>query len=222
MNAQVDAAKAAEDAAEVAQLRQRLEQVVHRSQNIKALIKARLKAKRISVEDDPDDDLTLVYHAGEDKLTFAFGGETLDEEGQHFLRWYIPTVLGVISSDDIRPNVESILIQGHTDSVGTEEVNLELSQKRAFNVLLYSLNECDLDGNEEELLLKLTSISGRGMHDLLPRGAEEGSEDADRSRRVEFKIRVKSNIGEFCDIGVIEDSSCQPDNPSKSSERNDP
>ena len=45
---------------------------------------------------------------------------------------------------------------------------------------------------QRDCLLNLASINGRGERDLIPIGARPGKENKSQSRRVEFKIRVKS------------------------------
>jgi hypothetical protein len=58
-------------------------------------------------------------------------------------------------------------------------------------VLIYGLGP-SFNSVQRKQLLDIASISGRGDRDLLPEGSKKGAEDDKKSRRVEFKIRVKS------------------------------
>ena len=60
------------------------------------------------------------------------------------------------------------------------------------SVLKYGLNNTKLTNSQRECLLDLSSINGRGERDLIPIGSKPGRENKSLSRRVEFKIRVKS------------------------------
>lgn len=158
----------------------------------KELIKNKLNQQGLAFSNDEVDPLALIYSAPEDKLLFDSGEAKLQHSGEDFLSRFIPQVMSVISADDVAPNVESILIEGHTDSKGDEDKNLELSQKRALAVLLYALNRCNITTVQRDVLLNDTSINGRGQRCLLPLGSKPGQEDMAASRRVVFKIRVKS------------------------------
>mgnify|MGYP003384762288 CR=1 FL=1 len=159
---------------------------------IKEALKNKLKSQNIPFDNDDKDALALVYTAPDDKLQFDVDQAILHPSGKTYLNLFIPKIMNVLSEPSIATNIESILIEGHTDSDGEDEHNLKLSQERAFAVLTYSLNSCDLPHSQRDLFLNLTSINGRGERCLLPTGSREGNESKDESRRVLFKIRVKS------------------------------
>jgi outer membrane protein OmpA-like peptidoglycan-associated protein len=83
------------------------------------------------------------------------------------------------------------VVEGHTDSSGTDEHNLKLSQERSLAVVQLTL---DILGREEAedraCFLDFLSANGRGSKE--PILDANRNEDKDRSRRVVFKIRVRS------------------------------
>jgi outer membrane protein OmpA-like peptidoglycan-associated protein len=84
--------------------------------------------------------------------------------------------------------MESIVIEGHTDTTGKDEVNLPLSQARSMKVVQQSLQA--LAEQNRSCFLELLSATGRGSVD--PIKDQSGRVDLNRSRRVIFKIRVRS------------------------------
>ena len=82
-----------------------------------------------------------------------------------------------------------IIIEGHTDSTGSYEHNLELSQNRALNVAKYCLNMGTLTQTQKTRLKSIITAQGRSFSD--PVYDENGVEDQERSRRVEIKFRLK-------------------------------
>ena len=100
------------------------------------------------------------------------------------LKRYISALL---VNKNIRKYIDNIVIQGHTNSDGTYLYNLELSQKRALEVMkfLYSL-----DIKNKALLEKYISASGRSYSNRIR--DKHGYEEKDTSRRIEIKFRIKN------------------------------
>ena len=84
-----------------------------------------------------------------------------------------------------------IIIEGHTDSSGSYESNLKLSQDRALQVALYCLRMPSLDRARKQQLQKILTAKGRSYADLIYNSA--GVEDPEASRRVEFKFSLKDS-----------------------------
>lgn len=168
------------------------------SDNIKSKIEQALKKQNIpNLKNDPLDPLSLIIRLRDDKLSFNKDQFDIKDEGKKYLQEFIPNLIQVICSN--KDEIESVLVQGFTDSkTGSYEHNLILSQNRAFEVLKYSLNNTNLTKEQKDCFVKLTSTNGKGSTDLLPFDiinqsfAEPGFENENDSRRVEFKIRVKS------------------------------
>lgn len=162
------------------------------SENRKLDLLKKLANVGIKAENDHKDPLALIIRVHDDTLQFDPDGAIIKSKGHVFLSSFIPKLTEIICSPETYNDVESILIQGFTDSDYTDEHNLELSQNRALIVLKYSLNNTKLNFRKRSCLLNLSSTNGRGEMDLLPFGSKPGKENKKQSRRVEFKIRVKS------------------------------
>jgi chemotaxis protein MotB len=91
-----------------------------------------------------------------------------------------------MSNRAIRPYLDRIIIEGHTDSDGGYLYNLELSQKRALAVMNYLLS---LPIAQKYRLKKYLVASGRAYMDPILRN---GVEDKEASRRIEIKFTLKN------------------------------
>ena len=126
-------------------------------------------------------------------ILFDFNRSDLKPEGKEFLDRFIPLYFGVMVSDEMEPYVAEIIIEGHTDTTGSYITNLKLSQERAFSVANYIFETYadTMSFEESERIRELTTANGRSWNDLIL--FEDGTEDADSSRRVEFKFRLKDD-----------------------------
>ena len=148
-------------------------------------LSAQLASARISATvDEKTGDIVL-----DSSLMFETGSSTLKAEGLAQLNRLIPVYLGVLLQDEYRDYVAEIIIEGHTDSTGSYEHNLELSQNRALNVAKYCLNMGTLTQTQKTWLKSIITAQGRSFSD--PVYDENGVEDQERSRRVEIKFRLK-------------------------------
>jgi outer membrane protein OmpA-like peptidoglycan-associated protein len=107
----------------------------------------------------------------------------------------------IVCDKRFRDDINSIVVEGHTDSSGPpntdkDQYNWNLSQRRSMAVVVQSLeilNEKHLvtsDGmTVKDYFVKMLSASGRGSAELVK---ENGVENQEKSRRVVFKIRVRS------------------------------
>ena len=148
-------------------------------------LSAQLASARISATvDEKTGDIVL-----DSSLMFETGSSTLKAGGLAQLNRLIPVYLGVLLQDEYRDYVAEIIIEGHTDSTGSYEHNLELSQNRALNVAKYCLNMGTLTQTQKTRLKSIITAQGRSFSD--PVYDENGVEDQERSRRVEIKFRLK-------------------------------
>jgi len=122
---------------------------------------------------------------------FETGKSTIKEEGQQLLNRFIPVYLDVLLRDEYADYLGEIIIEGHTDSSGTYDANLKLSEERALQVALYCLNLPSLSSAQKAKLQQILTAKGRSYADLVY--DEFGREDADASRRVEFKFSLKDS-----------------------------
>ena len=110
-----------------------------------------------------------------------------DDSKQQLKKVFIEYVGALIGNKDIKNHIDKIIIEGHTDSDGGFLYNLELSQKRAYEVMNYLLS---LKFVKQHNIKPLMIASGRSYLD--PIYNKEGKEDKDASRRIEIKFSLKN------------------------------
>ena len=119
---------------------------------------------------------------------FETGKAVIKEEGQELLNRFVPVYLDVLLQDKYSKYLGEIIIEGHTDSSGSYQSNLKLSQDRALQVALYCLNMPSLTRAQKDKLQEILTAKGRSWSDLV---YVNGVEDPDASRRVEFKFSLR-------------------------------
>jgi outer membrane protein OmpA-like peptidoglycan-associated protein len=148
----------------------------------------------VEVQTDPKDPLGLLVVVPEGLLKFEQGKADIPPAGQEFVQEFIPKFVAAACSPEIRPGIGSIVVEGHTSSEGDERLNLRLSQARSISVVQESLDVLDGAENADSsanhrCFLDFVSATGRGSAEPVE---VVGREDRSLSRRVVFKIRVKS------------------------------
>lgn len=116
---------------------------------------------------------------------------TLKPSGKAYLNKFIPLYINVLLNKENSKYISEIIIEGHTDTNGTYMYNLDLSQKRAFEVTKYILSDefKEITDEEKNKLRKIITANGRSFSN--PIKNKEGKVNLDKSRRVEFKFRLK-------------------------------
>lgn len=120
------------------------------------------------------------------EVLFDKDSYTLKNEAKTSLRKILSEYFNAIINDPkILSNIENIIIEGHTDSDGSYIYNLDLSQKRAYEVMnfIYTFYK-------DIRLQKLLMASGRSFSDPV---FVNGVEDKDKSRRIEIKFSIKND-----------------------------
>lgn len=146
----------------------------------------------VEVRSDPRDPLGLLILVPQGLLAFDTDKSEIPPRGEEFLQSFIPILSKILCHPKFVKEVNSVAVEGHADSRGGEAHNLELSQRRSMAVVLSSLNILGSPGLEQEktYFLQFLSASGRGMAE--PVLDSSGRENQALSRRVVFKIRVRS------------------------------
>lgn len=148
-------------------------------------LSASLTAANMKATVDPNTgDIVL-----DSSVFFETGKSAIKEEGQQLLNRFIPVYLDVLLRDKYANYLGEIIIEGHTDSSGSYQSNLKLSQDRALQVALYCLNMPSLTGQQKLKLQEILTAKGRSYSDLVYNA--DGTENPDASRRVEFKFSLK-------------------------------
>ena len=145
-----------------------------------------------SIRLDPRDRNAILVIVPDRLMNFETGKSNLRPEGERFLQFYVPHLAGVLCSDQFGPNIESIVVEGHTDThpyadhtaEESQNLNLKLSQDRSMEVVKNALSDLEGMGPERTCFLEKLSASGRGE--------QEPESTPDESRRVILKIRVKA------------------------------
>jgi outer membrane protein OmpA-like peptidoglycan-associated protein len=147
-------------------------------------------AQGVKAEADPRDPLGLLVLVPEGLLEFAVNRDTIPLGGLAFLRHFTPKLAATICSETFRGEINTMVIEGHTDSSGSDAINLPLSQARSMAVVQESLAVLQPEPALRSCYLTFLAASGRGSSE--PFRDTAGKEDKARSRRVVFKIRVRS------------------------------
>lgn len=163
-----------------------IEQLVGMRTRIITSLSDALKAANISAQVDPSNGSIAL----ESDVLFELGRYNLSERGQRFIDRFLPVYLDVLFSKEYRPYVAEIIIEGHTDSLGSYIDNLELSQQRALAVASYVLEDgyTAITAKQKKQLRAVATANGRSFSD--PVLDANGNEDMDASRRVVFKFRL--------------------------------
>ncbi len=150
-------------------------------------LQAEFALNNINVNIDPTNGALML----DAKVMFDFDSSQLSDEGKEVLRQVLPIYCKVLLSSKYRDNVAEILIDGYTDTDGTYEYNLELSQMRSLAVADYLLEtESEfLSDGESEMLREILTVSGHSWNN--PLLDEYGNINKEASRRVEVKFRLK-------------------------------
>ncbi|MBR6027812.1 MAG: OmpA family protein [Clostridia bacterium] len=151
-----------------------------------------LRANNINATVDPTTgDIIL-----ESAIFFDTNKYEIKKSGQRMLNTFLPVYLSVLLSDEYRDYVGEIIIEGHTDSSGSDKPdgyisNLKLSQNRALAVTEYCLSI--VPDSQKYMLQQILTAKGRSYNDLVYKQTASGEwvEDKAASRRVEFKFSLK-------------------------------
>jgi chemotaxis protein MotB len=124
------------------------------------------------------------------ELLFAYGSAVLRPEAQAQIAEigtrFIPRLLDRASVDSM---LQEIVIEGHTDTVGSYVSNLSLSQARALSVMS-AMVEATGKSKHAARIRQLVSASGRS--EMNPVYANGAIDDA-RSRRIEIHFRFRND-----------------------------
>lgn len=120
-----------------------------------------------------------------DIVHFDSGKSVISENGQIFLRSYIPIILDIYRSEVGKKWIRRIVVEGFTDQDGTYLYNLNLSLERSKRVVctLYAEslpNEVPLNINDKREIRDLFLVGGYSFNSM------KTSKEA--SRRVELKL----------------------------------
>ena len=142
-------------------------------------------------------DLTIRFNEPTGK--FKTGDAVLPDKFKSALDEFIPRYVGIISKPEYRDSIEEVRIEGHTssfwkDSKSPREAyfqNMALSQNRTRSTLEYVVTRPSISPKEYARLI--SKITANGLSSSRLRLTPEGTEDANASQRVEFRLRLNAD-----------------------------
>lgn len=141
---------------------------------------------RIDIEVDPQTG-AIRFQGG---VFFDLDSTEISDSGKDYLRDFIPKYMAIILNPAFQPYVSQVIVEGHTDNMGTYLYNLDLSQRRAFAVVRYVLSEKFPEFPQRKAMKDVITANGRSYSQPLE---SNGKIDWAKSRRVEFKFRLKDD-----------------------------
>lgn len=120
-----------------------------------------------------------------DSVLFDPGESRLKPVGKSFLRKFVPVYSEVIFSDSsVEEQIQYVVVEGHTSSLGRWDYNMALSLDRAQSVTQH-ISEMRF-ANQKNFLRKIL-VSGRGEVEA------DQERDAQKDRKVIFRFQFKSD-----------------------------
>ncbi|MBC7925361.1 MAG: OmpA family protein [Bryobacteraceae bacterium] len=146
-------------------------------------------------KDDPN---TLIIDIPNTLITFDPQEAKLRPGGHEFLNEHIPAWAKIVRAEDIRPSIDNIVVEGHSDQTRwqnssfeeSKERNLALSQHRSMAVVSDSLSILRENPKHRDCFLEKLSATGRGEEDP----ADPKHPASLKNRRVVFKIRLRPEL----------------------------
>jgi outer membrane protein OmpA-like peptidoglycan-associated protein len=136
-------------------------------------------------------DLILTFRGPE--VLFDTGSADLKPRFKQILQDFLPRYVAIIASPKYKSSIQEIRIEGHTSSdwngaTGTDEAyfqNMQLSQDRTRSTLRFVLKLPEVQKDIDWLRSNVTANGLSSSHLILK---PDRTEDADRSKRVDFRI----------------------------------
>ena len=153
------------------------------AQNINNSVEETLKNDNIPVKVDKRSGQVTF---GESTM-FDVDSDELKPEAKEMLKKFIPKYVETVYKD-YGSNISKIVVEGHTDDIGSYLYNLDLSQRRAYSVTKYMVSDEIGDYKYKTEFTKHIIAVGRSKADLIKN--KDGSVNRDSSRRVELKYEI--------------------------------
>lgn len=156
-------------------------------ENIIDKLKYELSRENIQVDID---DITGTIKIDE-QILFEVNQYSLKEEGKEYLKRVMPIYFKIfLDNENFQNRLEQIIIEGHSDDTGSYIYNMDLSQKRAIEVLKYIYITMSIFSEKDiRILEKYITANGKSKANLIFKS--NGEVDRFKSRRVEIKFKLK-------------------------------
>ena len=138
---------------------------------------------------------TLSVRFNEPEVLFEAGRSVVTSRFRNILKEFFPRYLNIIYDEKYRDYIEEIRIEGHTssewDRISGEDYayfnNMHLSQERTRSVLEYCMS---MIRDKKQRVWARSFIMANGLSSSKPILNSDGSENRERSRRVEFRTKT--------------------------------
>jgi outer membrane protein OmpA-like peptidoglycan-associated protein len=140
------------------------------------------------------DSLTLSVRFKEPDVLFEAGRSVVRPRFQEILRDFFPRYTKIVRANGTA--IEEVRIEGHTSSEGPGAnpyfYNMALSQDRTRAVLEFCLERAGVEADDREWLRGRLTANGLSSSKVIL--AADSTEDRERSRRVEFRVRTNAEV----------------------------
>ena len=171
--------------AEQQELNQAQLDLISEQQKAKRSIIEQLKGEmsEFDIEVDPKTGVIRI----KESILFDFGKSDLKPIGIEFLNKFIPKYTKILlQKKEIREQIGQIIIEGHTDNIGSYTSNLLLSLERANSVASIIFTDKFKSFKYKEEFKDRLSVNGRSF--INPISDNSTKENRKKNRRVEFKF----------------------------------
>jgi chemotaxis protein MotB len=121
-----------------------------------------------------------------ESLLFEYNSANIKPEGRRLLDTLATAFAGVLSEDTVRANIDTILVQGHSDERGSVSYNRELSAKRATTVLNYMF-----EANPKLEQSFGAYFAASAYSESRPVSNDKSEAGYERNRRIEISLVLK-------------------------------
>jgi outer membrane protein OmpA-like peptidoglycan-associated protein len=143
-------------------------------------------------------DKDLSFRFNDSEILFDNGKSELKQQFKTILADFFPRYMKIITQDEYHDDILEIRIEGHTSSgwLGAFDDddayirNMDLSQARTRTTLAFVMGLGEVKQNKDWLKQYLTA---NGLSSAKVIRDDNGDEDSERSRRVEFKVRTDAD-----------------------------
>ena len=177
--------KLVEYQASLSEKEQQIQELTSTRVKIIEMLQEEFEKENIDINIDPK---TGTINLNE-SILFDTSKSELKKEGKEFAKRFIPIYVKILlGNEEVRSQLSQIIIEGHTDDVGSYMSNLKLSQDRTLSVAKFLLDD-EFDYKYKKDLQEYITLNGRSYSD--PILDKNGKINRDASRRVEIKFRLK-------------------------------
>lgn len=180
-----------------------IEQKITQDKKIKSELSKDLKtafSDNLKVWGGQLEEETLTISFTDPNILFKIGDSQVSQHFKKILDDFIPRYIQILSNPKYKQTISELRIEGHTSSEWLDNSatkhdaymkNMELSQNRTRNVLTYILKSTHSIETYSRWVKNHATATGLSSSKLVEN--EDGSENKDKSRRVEFRIITDSD-----------------------------